>query len=1023
MNVTIRSCVLSLFVFSLITSSRNSAVAMQLVSTVGPSYQSKLGGSWDSGLSIISQDGRYVLFAGLANNLTLTNNYNLAEPFRLNVFLRDNLDQTTALVSVNQNGTGGNGDSFPTGISTNGQFALFESSASDLVANDTNNASDIFVRDIISGTTTLISVGTNGSSAAGSSRGSVLTPDGRYAAFVCMASNLVAGDTNNIPDVFLRDLQTSITTRVSLGSMATNPSTRFSSSESPEITPDGRYVAFYSTATNLVSKVMTPNEIYVRDLLIGQTIWASTNARAISKLMTGSSNIISCNYSISDDGQFVTFEACTNSITASPAKGVILRYSLLTGLTDIISTNAYVQGFTAELIHDLSVSSDGRFVAFVASSPIAINAIYLWDSQTGTNTLVSVSLDNVTPAGGVCDSPVISSNGWFVSFISSATNLVTNTLAGDYHVYVRDLQAGVTQLLDADTNGVGVGVDSTAVPAISADGSIVVFDCASLLPDNRHLIRDVFTHTVATGTNDLISASNPALSSQTPDGSSGLTAFCTSSNGQFVAFYSDADNLAANDTNGASDVFVRDLVGGTNILVSANTNGNDSGDNRSFEPAISDDGRYVAFTSRADDLVPGDTNRALDVFVRDLQAGTTELVSVSTDGVHPGNGDSFSPVISMDGRHVLFHSKAANLAAGSFGSSVENLFCRDLQIGTTYPLTSSGVFSAAMTPDGQNVAFIGTPPGLLGTKLYVWNSQLSARNYTNSATFTYPLVAISPDGQKLAYLANSPITLFAVDLVAETSVTINSIGTFLSHAGLQFSSDGRFLTYDTGHTAGSGQNIYLYDFQAGTNLLVSQNYNSNGAANTNSDSPSISPNGRFIAYRSFATNLVPFDFNNVAKIFVYDTSNNATILVSVNDAGNSAAADRSLKPVFSGDSRTLFFQSWAPDINSHDFNNGSDVFALDLTSLPLTGTNSLGTTNAAVFSVQFFPTGIFNSNPTLTWPLAAGKVYQVQFKTNLTDAVWQNLPADVTVSGGTGYVSDPAPAMTGQRFYRIVSSP
>ena len=272
------------------------------------------------------------------------------------------------------------------------------------------------------------------------------------------------------------------------------------------------------------------------------------------------------------------------------------------------------------------------------------NAIYLWDAQTGTNTLVSVSLDNVNPANGVCDSPVVSSNGQFVAFISTATNLVTNTLAGDCHVYLRDLQAGVTQLLDADTNGVGVGVDSTTVPAMSADGSVVAFDSANLLTDNRHQVHDVFVRNVTTGATVLVSASNPALPSQTPDGISGLTSFSISSNGQFVAFYSDADNLVANDTNGYRDVFVRDLVGGTNILVSVNTNGNASGDGISFDPAISADGRYVVFTSSADNLVPGDNNKAQDVFVRDLQAGTTTLVSVSMDGVSPGNGDSYSPI-------------------------------------------------------------------------------------------------------------------------------------------------------------------------------------------------------------------------------------------------------------------------------------------------------------------------------------------------------------------------------------------
>jgi Tol biopolymer transport system component len=1022
-----KSCVWCSFAFLFTASLVYSTSAAQLVSVSG--IQSKVGGSGDSGLSIISQDGRYVLFASTANNLTLTNNNPSVLPSRFNVFLRDNLDGTTTLVSANQPGTGGgNGDSFPTGISTNGQFALFESSATDLVANDTNNASDIFVRDLVNGTTRLVSISSASGNANGASRGSVLTPDGHYVAFVSVATNLVSGDTNNIADVFLRDLSAGTTTLVSVDARTNaNPpiANTATSSESPEITPDGRYVVFYSTATNLVSGVKTAGEIYVRDLFAGNTIWASTNARAIFQTATGGTNIVSCNYSISDDGQFVAFEACTNS-TGAAARGIILRYSLQTGLTDIINTNASVQLLSYELIHNLFMTPDGRFVAYVANNSTT-NAIYCWDAQTGTNTLVSVSLDNSTPANGICDSPVISTNGQFVAFISSGNNLVTNNLSGSSHVYIRDLLAGVTQLLDADTNGVGVGVDATTVPAMSVDGSIVVFDSANLLSDNRHLVHDVFLRNVTTGVTSLVSASNSFFVSQTPDGISGFTSFSVNSNGQFVAFYSDADNLVANDRNGCRDVFVRDLVAGTNFLVSVNTNGNASGDGLSTDPAISGDGRYVAFASSADNLVGSDTNRAQDVFVRDLQAGTTALVSVSTDGVDPGNGDSFSPVISADGRYVLFHSKASNLAAGSSARGVDNIYFRDLQTGTTYVFTASisstVVNSAAMTPDGQSVAFINAAAGTL----CVWNSQSNALTYSNSMTFPagkYLTVAISPDGQKLAYLANSPLNLYVADVVANTITMINPSGTFLSHVGIRFSNDGRFLTYAMAASAPANQNVYLYDFQTGTNLLVSQSFNSTVITNANSDSPTISPDGRFVAYRSFAANLVPFDFNNVADLFVYDTANNATILVSVNAAGNASAADRSLNPVFSADGRTLFFQSWASDISGNDFNSGSDVFALDLTALPLTTGNDGGATNAeSGFVAQLvFPAGAPGSTPAISWPLAAGKSYQVQYKTNLTDAAWLNLPGDVTFIGATGYLNDALPS-PGQRFYRIVLSP
>ncbi len=1021
-----------------------STEAAQLVTMQGASFAPQAGGSGDSGLSIISRDGRYVLFASTANNLTLTNNNNCVLPRRFNVFLRDRLASNTTLVSVNMAGTGGgNGDSFPAGISTNGQFALFESSASDLVASDTNKASDIFVRDLGSALMTLVSVNTNGHSGNSSSRGSVMTGDGRYVAFVSAASDLAPGDANNIADVFVRDLQSARTTLVSAGAssnsippLSLNGIPRVISSESPEITPDGCYVAFYSNATNLVPGVATNGDVFVRDLQAGKTIWASTNAYAIFQSLYNVANAVCCNYSISDDGQLVAFEVCTNSPDGgSPGCGIVLRYQLQTGLTDIIHTNATTSSLPAANIHNLAMTPDGRFTTFVANfgdAPGTNTVIYLWDAQTGMNVLVSSNLDNSGPANGFCDAPVVSFNGRYVAFVSSATNLVANTLNGDWHVYLRDTQGHTTELIDADTNGVGAGVNPAMTPALSAGGSVVAFDSANLLPDNRHLNDNVFARDLTAGATGLISARHPALPSPTSDGVSDLTPFSVSANGRFVAFYSDADDLVLNDTNGCGDVFVRDLIAGANILVSVNTNGNATGDGLSTDPAISSNGQYVVFTSSADNLVAGGTN-AQNVYVRDLQAGTTALVSVSTNGINPGNGDSFLPVISADGRYVLFHSKASNLATGSLGNGIENLFFRDLQAGTTYTLTSAagvtGVYSASMTPEGQSVAFIGTAAGAgttFETKLYVWNSRLNTRTYTNSPTISstaIPVVSISPNGQKLACLAGAPLNLSVADLVSNTVLWIVPSGSFSSHAGLQFSSDGRFLTYAGRTNSASGApNIFLYDFQTRSNLLVSQNFNLRAAANTNSDSPAISPNGRFIAYRSFATNLVSGDSNNVADLFIFDAVSNSTFLVSVNGARNSSANDRSLKPVFSGDSQTLYFQSWASDMSGNDFNSGSDIFALDL-ALALTGSGGGNPTNSASGPyAQLIPAGTFGSHPVISWPLASGESYQVQFKTNLTDSVWLNLPGNAAFIGPLGYFSDPSPA-PGQRFYRIVLTP
>jgi Tol biopolymer transport system component len=192
------------------------------------------------------------------------------------------------MISVDFTGTtGGSDHSMPVGISTHGQFVLFESLATNLVVGDANPAGDVFMRDLAGQITIPVSASTNFGCGNGASRDSTMTPDGRYVAFSSLASNLVPGDTNGISDVFVRDMRNGTTLLASVGAQATplNAVYRFngsyigvSSSDLPEITPDGRFVAFLSTATNLVAGGTNPGEMYVRDLLNNLTYCVSTNA-------------------------------------------------------------------------------------------------------------------------------------------------------------------------------------------------------------------------------------------------------------------------------------------------------------------------------------------------------------------------------------------------------------------------------------------------------------------------------------------------------------------------------------------------------------------------------------------------------------------------------------------------------------------------------------------------------------------------------------------------------------------------
>jgi Tol biopolymer transport system component len=798
------------------------ATPLQLVTTVDPSVGPPASGGGNSMNPIITPDGRYVLFASTADNLALTSSNT---PFlaqgapKINVFLRDRTNGATTLVSVNLAGTGGgNGDSIPIELSTNGQYALFESTASDLVPGDTNNASDVFVRDLVNGTNILVSISTNKGCANGVSGESAMTPDGRYVVFASTAGNLVPGCWNGIRNIFVRDLQNGTTVQAgsnALAGMVPVPGGYVegaSSSDSPEITPDGRYVAFITTFTNNYYYYPNITGVFVSDLVAGTTTLVSSNLIVTNIVGTIVGYNFSFNLAISDNGQFIAFESATN---ASGGNGVIQRYNLQTGFTDIVCTNA-IAVQTSPFFRDLDMTPDGRFIAFVVNSNFNYSlgyypnsSVYVWDAQTATTTLVSCNTNNAAPTNTVNCWPVVDPSGQFVVFLSNATGLTTNAVAGGFHLYLRDLLAGITTLLDADTNGFGFTKDFMNPARLTPDGRYVAFDCTeempatnvynqpyaianrSLVPNDNNHAYDVFVRDLTTNAIELISVRQPPLPSQTPAGSGAAAMFSVDTCGRFIAFASAANSLAPNYTNLYRGVFVQDLLNGTNVLASADTNGFANAGGMSSDPSISGNGRYAVFTSSASDLTPGDNKSitataAQDVFLRDQQTGITTLISTNATGSGPGNGDSYSPVISANGRYILFRSKASNLAFfGPTRTGTENLFLRDMQTNTAYALTTAGISSAAMTPDGHFVVFGGSP-------LFVWNSQTATMIYTINANAIN--AAISPDGNRIVYSTGAGF--YAVDRAANANWQIGA-SVSGSHAGLQFSGDARFLVYST----------------------------------------------------------------------------------------------------------------------------------------------------------------------------------------------------------------------------------
>lgn len=297
-----------------------------------------------------------------------------------------------------------------------------------------------------------------------------------------------------------------------------------------------------------------------------------------------------------------------------------------------------------------------------------------------------------------------------------------------------------------------------------------------------------------------------------------------SANGRYVAFRSAATNLVPGDTNGALDVFVHDRQSGITSRGSMATGGGQS-NNNSFIPALSADGRFVAFHSFATNLVPGDTNGVLDVFVHDRQTGATTRVSVTTGAIQ-GNNTSRAGFLSANGRLVAFESDATNLMSGDT-NGVRDLFVHDRQTGVT---TRVSVATGGAQVNGASV-----------------DAELSA------------------DGRFVTFQSD------ATNLVAGDS---NGVG-----------------------------DVFVHDRQTTTTTRVSVASGGLQGGGESSEGP-ISGDGRFVAFLSFATNLVPDDTNGEGDVFVHERQTNTTTRMSVT-TGGVQGNDFSCNPAISQDGRIV----------------------------------------------------------------------------------------------------------------------
>jgi Tol biopolymer transport system component len=385
--------------------------------------------------------------------------------------------------------------------------------------------------------------------------------------------------------------------------------------------------------------------------------------------------------------------------------------------------------------------------------------------------LVDENIGGGTPLYGALW-PSLSTDGQLVVFDSTGESLAAGDANGVGDVFLRDMLTGVTEIVSFSTSG-AQGDGGSRYGRMSPSGRFVTFISTAqnfVTPSEIDSHEDVFLRDRTAGTTTKISVSPSGGAS---DGVSYLPDL--SDDGNRVVFQSGAENLVAVDGNGVFDVFVRDLAQGTTLLLSRSTGGG-GGNKDSYQPSISNDGRFVAFTSDANDLVAGDTNNRADVFLYDLQTATLERISLGPNGIE-GDGHSREASISGDGGVVIFASSATNLVAGDT-NAWQDIFERDTALNTTALLSKSqggalpnySSFSSALSVDGRYATFttgatnITSPPTQQPVGMVRVDRASGAVVPVALSGCNVPLTmmtspAISPDGSIVAFASRSALVV------------------------------------------------------------------------------------------------------------------------------------------------------------------------------------------------------------------------------------------------------------------------
>jgi Tol biopolymer transport system component len=987
------------------------AQTISLISRADPARLSDTAGG-PSYAGAMSADGRWTAFLSPGVNLVPGQ----SGPANIqNLFLYDRLTGGRILVSHASGSptTGADGPTFQVAIDADGSVVAFVSNAANLVAGQHGPiVPNLFVYDRVAGTTLLVShaAGAPTVTATGQSFDPSLSADGRFLAFDSYAPNLVAGITQghpgNIPDVYLFDRQTMGTTLVShaSGSASTTGNSR---SFVPAISADGGSIAFLSQAGDLVSGMPAPvgTQVFVFDRGSGATTLVS---HASGSAAVGTDGACGSPH-VSANGSVIAYTSAGSNLVAgqvnSGSQWNAFSWSRAGGVNQLVSHASGSPATAADdTSYELAMSADGAWISFSSQagnlSPGESNQpfrvqIFLWSRASGQVVLVShASSSPSTGAGGQAQSPLISADGAVAGFITYAPDVVAGQTQPSLsqNLFVYDRSTGANTLV-SHVSGSAVASDpqqsGTLTPVLmSADGHYVAYAssatqlAAGVLDLNGQA--DVFLYDRLANINSVVSLHAPGSPSLTAAGYTG--AGSTSADGRFVSYASTALNLVPGQIETTvpgyiSNVFLYDRLAGGSTLVSHALGAPSTSADESGQPLVSSNGRWVAFSSAATNLVAnqtytGTTSR-YQLFLFDRMSGAITLVSHAAGApAAGGDGDCWSAAISRDGRYLTFRSTSTNLVGAASPNGHDNVYLFDRDSGVT-TLVSHAAGSPSTPGNGDADEATASADG----------------RYLAFASSATNLIAGQSD-------ANNGADVFLFDRVSGTTVLVSHSSAAAATAGNGqslnpvLSADGGTLAFTTLATdlipgqAGGGAGIYnvvVFDRGAGTLALASHVPGSGTTAgNGISYAPATSADGRFIAFGSAATNLVGGevvrDGGFPGEIFLFDRQSGTITLVSHQAGSPLSTGDSGAQssPAISADGRWIAYGSRATDLVTGQSGGGYSTPQLFLY-------DRLAGTNALVSHIPASPTA--GGNAVSFTPLLSADGASVVFASAASDLV------------------------------------